>query len=144
YDFEKGTIVTENCDHTTIIKNKKQVTYFAKGYSGDSVCSKCNVVVKKGKSIAKLTLKIPTFKTVNGKKQFKVKYIKVADATGFQVRYKIKGKWKTKTFNTKKTATKVVNKLKKGRYQVQIRAMVKSGSKKAYSAWSKIKKVKVK
>ena len=78
---------------------------------------------------------------ISGKKQFKVKYTKVANATGFQVRYKLKGKWITKTFKTKKTATKAIKKLKKGTYKVQVRAMAKGGK---YSAWSKTKKVKVK
>jgi len=147
YDFAKDSVVNqepEECSHTTVLKNKKQATYFKVGYSGDSVCSKCNVVVKKGKSIAKLTLKIPTFKTVNGKKQFKVKYTKVKNATGFQVRYKLKGKWKIKNFDTKRSVTKLVKGLKKGNYQVQIRAFVKQGSKKAYSDWAKARKVKVK
>ena len=35
-----------------------------------------------------------------------VKYTKVAGATGFQVRYKIKGKWKVKTFKAKKKTKK--------------------------------------
>ncbi len=132
------------CAHTTVIKNLKLATYFADGYSGDEVCINCNETVTVGSITAKLTLKVPKFKLIKGKKLFKVKYTAVADATGFQVRYKIKGKWKTKTFNTKKNATKVVKKLKKGKYQVQIRAMIVSGKLKAYSAWSKSKKVKVK
>ena len=49
------------------------------------------------------------------------KYTKVKDATGFQVRYKLKGKWITKTFNVKKNATKAIKKLKKGKtYTVQV------------------------
>ena len=89
-------------------------------------------------------MKVPAFKLIKGKKQFKVKYTKVADATGFQVKYKLKGKWKTKTFKTTKSATKAIKKLKKGTYKVQVRAMIKSGKQKAYSAWAKAKKVKVK
>ncbi|MBQ4155324.1 MAG: hypothetical protein IJD90_00800, partial [Clostridia bacterium] len=100
--------------------------------------------VSKRETLSKLTLEVPNFKLTGGKKQFKVKYTKVDGATGFQVRYKLKGKWKTKTFNTKKTATKAIRKLKVDTYQVQVRAMIKSGSKKAYSAWSKTQKVKVK
>ncbi|MBQ4155966.1 MAG: leucine-rich repeat domain-containing protein [Clostridia bacterium] len=144
YDFSNEPKFDENCDHTTIIKNKKQATYFGAGYTGDKVCETCSRVLEKGKTTAKLTLKVAKFKLTKGKKQFKVKYTKVADATGFQVRYKLKGKWKTKTFNTKKTATKIIKKLKKGNYQVQIRAMVVSGIQKAYSAWSKTARVRVK
>ena len=89
-------------------------------------------------------MKAPKFKLTSGKKQFKVKYTKVADATGFQVRYRIKGKWITKTYTAKKTVTKAIKKLKKGTYKVQVRAMVKKGKQTAYSKWAKQAKVKVK
>ncbi|MBQ4156220.1 MAG: hypothetical protein IJD90_05395, partial [Clostridia bacterium] len=132
------------CLHNTVIKNLKKATYFAKGYTGDTVCLKCGEVTLKGKATDKLTLKVPKFKLTKGKKLFKVKYTKIADATGFQVRYKVKGKWKIKTFKATKTVTKTIKKLKKGTYQVQIRAMIVSGNKKAYSTWSKTQNVKVK
>jgi len=139
------SITPTKCRHASLdIVGKMKETYFYVGYTGDCVCKNCGVVIEKGEVIAKLTLKAPKFKLTKGKKRFKVKYTKVAGATGFQIRYKIKGKWKTKTFNAKKNATKTIKKLKKGNYQVQIRAMIKSGSKKAYSAWTKSKKVKVK
>ncbi len=138
--IEKPTI----CAHIPVTKNFKVSTYFAKGYTGDKVCFECGEVLETGKTTANLTLKVPKFKSIKGKKRFKVKYTSVEDATGFQVRYRIKGKWKTKTFNTKKTATKIIKKLKAGKYQVQIRAMIVSGKQKAYSAWSKTQKVKVK
>ncbi|MBQ4156003.1 MAG: hypothetical protein IJD90_04285, partial [Clostridia bacterium] len=117
--------------------------YFANGYTGDEVCIKCDNTVK-GSVIAKLTLKTPKFKVTKGKKQFKVKYTKVKDATKFQVRYRIKGKWKIKTFKAKKNVTKIIKKLKKGNYKVQVRAMITKGKLKAYSKWAKAKKVKVK
>ena len=135
------------CTHDSnkiVVKDTKAATYFATGYTGDKVCGECGEEFSKGSAISKLTLKIPKFKLIKGKKQFKVKYTKVAGATGFQVRYKLKGKWKTKTFATKKNATKAIKKLKKGTYQVQVRAFVQSGKQKAYSAWSKTQKVKVK
>ena len=50
----------------------------------------------------------------------------------------------TKTFASKKNTTKAIKKLKKGTYQVQVRAFVQSGKQKAYSTWSKTQKVKVK
>ena len=133
------------CTHAaTKLVGEKAATYFASGYSGDKVCAGCDGLISQGTIVKKLKLKAPKFKLVSGKKQFKVKYTKVAGATGFQVRYKIKGKWKVKTFKAKKNATKLIKKLKKGTYKVQVRAMVKNGSKKAYSAWSKTSKVKVK
>ena len=136
------------CDafgHKAVIKNKKTATYFEKGYTGDKVCSVCGEVIEKGKAIAQLKLAIPKFSVTAGKKRFKVKYNKVTGATGFQLRYKISGKWTTKNFDTKKTITKTINKLKSGKkYTVQIRAFVKSGKKTAYSDWAKAKKVKIK
>ncbi len=92
--------------------------------------------------ITLLKLKSPKVKITSGKKQIKIKYTKAKNVVGFQVRYKIKGKWVTKTFNTKKSATKTIKNLKKGKYKVQIRVFTKG--KKAYSSWSKTKTVKVK
>ncbi|MBQ4156246.1 MAG: hypothetical protein IJD90_05530, partial [Clostridia bacterium] len=132
------------CLHNTVLKNLKKATYFAKGYTGDTVCVECGEVTLKGKATDKLTLKVPKFKLTKGKKLFKVTYKKVKNATGFQVRYRIKGKWKFKTFKAKKNATKLIKNLKKGTYKVQIRAMVTKGKQKAYSAWAKAKKVKIK
>ena len=101
---------------------------------------------KKGKTIAKLKLKTPKITLKKTKKSFKVTYKKVKGATGFQVKYKTgKGKWKTQKFSTKKTATKTIKKLKKGkRYTVKVRAFVKQGKKIAYSNWTSTKKVTVK
>jgi len=130
--------------HTVVTKNFKKATYFGVGYTGDSVCVKCGKTTLKGKTIAKLTLKAPKFKLIKGKKLFKVKYTKVKGAIGFQVRYKLKGKWTIKTFKAKKNVTKLIKKLKKGTYKVQVRAMVTKGKLKAYSKWSKQQKVKVK
>ena len=136
------------CDaygHKLVTKNKKAATYFEKGYTGDKVCSVCGEVSKKGKAIAKLKLKTPKITLTAGKNLFKVKYTKVTGATGFQLRYKLNGNWTTKNFDTKKTVTKTIKKLKKGKkYTVQIRAYVKSGKNTAYSSWTKTKNVKVK
>ncbi|MGN0174400.1 MAG: fibronectin type III domain-containing protein [Acutalibacteraceae bacterium] len=95
-------------------------------------------------TVAKLTVKTPKIKLFAGKKKISVKYTKVNGATGFQVKYKTsKGKWKTKNFNTKKSTTKVIKGLKKGKYQVKVRAFAKQNNKTTYSSWTKIKTVKV-
>lgn len=73
-----------------------------------------------------------------------VKYTKVKDATGFQVKYTYKGKTTTKTYTSKKSVTKTIKKLKKGTYKVSVRALIKSKGKTAYSNWTKAKKVKIK
>ncbi|MGN0173417.1 MAG: fibronectin type III domain-containing protein, partial [Acutalibacteraceae bacterium] len=90
----------------------------------------------------KVTVKAPNVKYTASKKSFKVKYTKVKNAVGFQVRYKIGKKTYTKTFNSTKTVTKVIKNLKKGTYKVQIRAFSKG--KKSFSKWTKAKTVKVK
>ena len=93
-------------------------------------------------NVTYVSVNTPTIKLTSGKKQFKVKYTKVKNAVGFQVRYKIKGKWKYKTYNTKKSTTKVLKGLKKGKYKVQIRSFSKG--KKLYSSWTKTKTIKIK
>ena len=139
------SIKPTSCPHRVVTKNTKKATYFAKGYTGDKVCSKCGVVVSRGKDAQKLKLKTPKFSLSGGKKQFKVKYTKVANATGFEIKYKLgKGKFKVVKVTTKKSMTKVIKKLKKGSYKVQVRAVIKSGKKTAYSNWSSLKTVKVK
>ncbi len=138
------TIIPKLPHNETVINNSKE-TYFAKGYTGDTVCADCGEVINKGKKIDKLTLKTPKFKLVKGKGKFKVKYTKVKDATGFQVRYRLSNKkWKSVKVDTKKGITKVIKNLEKGKYQVKLRAFVKQNKKYAYSQWSDIKTVKVK
>ena len=131
--------------HVFVTKNKA-ANYFAAGYKNRKLCSLCGKVVSAGATVAKKVLKVPSKSTVKaGSKKITVKYKKVAGANRFQVRYRIKGKWTVKTFKATKNVSKTIKKLKKGKkYTVQIRAMVKKVSKKAYSKWSKAKKVTVK
>lgn len=82
--------------------------------------------------------------SIKGKvKKLTIKYTASSKAVGFQVRYKKgSGKWLIKNYNTKKSITKTINKLKKGKYSVQVRTY--TSGKKSYSKWSKVKKVTVK
>ncbi len=141
---------TPTCQHKTEVKNAKKSTYFKKGYSGDTVCTLCDEVITKGKSLPTLKLKKPTNPSykVKGKK-LAITYKQVKDANKFQIRYQVKGKKKTikvKNFGakSKKKVTKYL-KLKKGKYTVQVRAM-KSGGKAtlAFSKWTKKKTIRVK
>lgn len=136
----KNNNTTKDAHTSTYTKGQKTATYFASGYTGDSVCSVCGMVISRGTTIAKMKLGTPTVKA--GKKRITVKYKAVSGATGFQIRYKkAKGKWVTKKYKGNKSCSKVFKKLKKGKkYSVQIRAV--KGS--AYSDWSKTKTVKVK
>lgn len=141
---EKGKTISAK-DHKSVTKNAKAATYFDKGYTGDRVCTVCGKTISKGSAIAQLKLATPKMALTAGKKLFKVKYTKVTGATGFQLRYRISGKWIVKNFDTKKTATKTIKKLTTGKnYSVQIRAFIKSGKQTAYSDWTKTKIVKIK
>lgn len=122
----------------------KKATYFADGYKNRRICSVCNKVLSKGTTVKKLKLKTPTVKVTAGKKKITVKYTKVKNATGFQVKYTKGNKTYTKKFKTAKSATKSITKLKKGKYKVQVRAYKTSGKKTAYSSYSKAKTVTVK
>ena len=119
----------------------KKATYFAKGKKV-LTCSECGAT--KTVKIAKLKLKKPTVKVNGGNDTITVNYKKVKGATGFQVKCIVNGKTVTKSFNTKKAATKAINKLNAGTYKVKVRAFVKQGKKTAYSGWKTTKKVTVK
>ena len=135
----------EALGHKAKTVNVKKATYVAAGYTGDKKCSVCGDLISKGKSIAKLKLKTPKFTLKGAKGKFTVKYTSVKDATGFEIKYKIKnGKFKTVKVTTKKSMSKVISKLKKGKYSVQIRAFVKQSGKTANSNWTNLKSVTVK
>ncbi|MBQ4155479.1 MAG: cellulase family glycosylhydrolase [Clostridia bacterium] len=137
-------IATTSCLHTTVVKYKKVPTYFEKGYSGDTVCLKCEDLILKGKTISKLKLTNQKFNIKKVSNKIKIIYKKVNDATNFQVRYRIKGKWIVKKFKTKKNVTKTLKALKKGTYKVQARVMFVRSGKTVYSSWTKVKKIKIK
>ena len=128
--------------HSPTVSKKKSATYFVAGYTGDIYCKDCGVLISKGKSIAKKKLKKPVIKVKAKKKMLTVTYKKVRKATFYQVKVKTGKKWKT--YRTK--AGKItIKKLKRGKlYQVKVRAVRQAGKKKAYSKYSKVKKVRVK
>lgn len=136
--------VVEKTGHSTKVTGIKKATYFENGYTGDSVCTNCGVTVAQGKKTAKIKLKKPTVKIQAGKSKFTVKYTKLKNATGFQIRYTGKGETVTVTCNTKKSAVKVIKGVSKGTYKVQVRAFIKKGNKKALGNWTSVKKVKIK
>jgi hypothetical protein len=146
-DKLKVTVTANRCTHRfTTTKVTKKATYFAKG-SKDIICKGCGETIET-KSIAEKVLKTPTVSVKATKKAIKVNYKKaVKDATGIQISYKLKSakKYTTVTVKTAKAATQTIKKLKSGKtYNVKVRAYIKSGSKKAYSSWTKTNKVTVK
>lgn len=127
-------------------KGQKIKNFTIYGYSGSiakTYAKKNKMIFISVDEVNSVKSAMPNFNLTAGKKRFKVKYIAVANAVGFQVRYKIKGKWTVKTVNTTTSVTKTIKKLKSGKnYKVQIRVF--SYGKKVYSKWSKVKTVKVK
>ena len=137
-------VTTAKLEHTPVVINKKTATYFNAGYTGDKYCVCCGEFLSYGKTTKKTRLSKPEVYLKGNKKAIRVKYYKVKNATGFEVRYKISGKWKTKTFNTTKTTAKMIKKLKKNKkYLVQVRAFIKQNGKIAYSSWTEQKTIKV-
>ena len=127
--------------HSYTKRTLQKATCFSKGIALYK-CKNCgNYYIK---TIAKLTLKTPKATIKSGKKYIKVSYTKVSGATGFQVKYVIGSKSVTNTFKTSKSTAKTINKLKKGKYKVYVRAYAQKGTEKAYSSWTKAKSVKVK
>ena len=131
----------EKLGHLLKVQKAKRATYFETGYTGDTICTRCEEILEKGKKIKKLTLAKPSIKTTVGKKKIKLVINKVTDATIYEIKVQL-GK-KTKTYyTTKKTYT--FKKLKsKKKYTIKIRAMKIQGNQKVYSS-SVRKKVKVK
>ena len=131
----------EKLGHLLKVQKAKRATYFETGYTGDTICTRCEEILEKGKKIKKLTLAKPSIKTTVGKKKIKLVINKVTDATKYEIKVQL-GK-KTKTYYTTNT-TYTLKKLKsKKKYTIKIRAMKIQGNQKVYSS-SVRKKVKVK
>lgn len=142
-----GNVKTEKTKatgHKTKKINKKSSTYISKGYTGDTYCTRCKKIIFKGKNIKKLTLKKPSV-TIKGKtKSIAVTYRKVKNADGFQVKYTRNGKTIKRTYRSSKSTTKSITGLSAGKYRVSVRAFVIQNDKKAFSKWTKERKVTVK
>ena len=131
----------EKLGHLLKVQKAKRATYFETGYTGDTICTRCEEILEKGKKIKKLILAKPSIKTTVGKKKIKLVINKVTDATKYEIKVQL-GK-KTKTYYTTKT-TYTLKKLKsKKKYTIKIRAIKIQGNQKVYSS-SVRKKVKVK
>jgi hypothetical protein len=108
---------------------------FIAAKSDDTSKTVAQLVKETKKIVPKTTVK--TFAVA--KKKATVTFTKVAGATKYQIRYKVKGakKWTTKSFNAKSTKV-TLKKLTSGQtYQYQIRYTKKIGTKSATSKWSK-------
>ena len=74
-----------------------------------------------------------------------IKWKKNPKASGYQIKYTLKGKTKTINVKKAKTVTKTIKKLKSGKkYSFAVRAYKKAGKIKYYGSWSKTYKLKIK
>jgi uncharacterized repeat protein (TIGR02543 family) len=136
-----GKTLAPNTDYTVAYKNNKKigkatVTVTGKGKYKDKVTATFKIVPK--------TVSVKSLKA--GKKKFTLKWGKVSGITRYQLRYKLSTakSWKSVAAPAKSTS-KAVSGLKKGKkYQVQIRAYKTVSKVNYYSAWSKVKTVKIK
>ena len=102
------------------------------------------------KAAAKLTVKKMQLKTVksDSSNTMKIVWKKLKKVTGYQVQISSKRNFKSQTiqrmFKAKQAKTTLRPLTSKRKYYVRVRAYKKSGKKKIYGAWSKIKKVKIK
>ncbi len=118
--------------------------------------SNSNIVKKEltnGSSKTKKPARVKIKKVKAGKKLFKIIWKKVKGADGYIIQYSLSRKFKkgkkyltkTITVKNKKSAKKIVKKLKKNKkYYVRVRAFKKTAKKKTLGKWSRIKSVKVK
>ena len=141
---ESIATVTEN---GVIVGNKAGTTWvLVMADYGDFVKCKVTVTAKTTKPPKTTFTKVKAKKkavTLKWKKKSKKKI------AGYQIQYSTSKKFTKKTtkkVNIKKTkTTKTIKKLKsKKKYYFRIRTWKKSGKKKVYSGWSKVKKAKVK
>ena len=133
------------CKHAVkTTKVTKAATYFAAGVK-TTYCASCKKVLGTS-AIAKKTLAKPSIKATGAKKSVKITWKKVTGATGYVVEMKSGKKYKVvKTINKGKTTSFTKKGLKKGqKYSFRVKALVKSGSKKAYSKYSSVKTAKAK
>ena len=123
-----------NNKNTTTSPSKPKPTASTTKKKPSNPIASLSGVLKSVKSPAKSTLLI--------------KWKKLNKVTGYQVQLCLKSNFKKGTiqrmFKQKVTSTKVRPLKKNKKYYVRIRPYVKSGSKKYYGKWSKVKGVKIK
>lgn len=104
------------------------------------------IIDQSKKFVAVRSFNKPKVSYKGGKKIITISYKKATYAKGLQIQYRKYGakKWKKKSVSITSKAKVNLKKLKKGTYQLRLRAYAKSGAKRIYSGWTTTKKVKVK
>lgn len=133
--------VCEN--HTCTNQPAIEATYFCKGCQQYEQCKECSYISDIKQTPYK-ELAVPNVSIKGRTRAFSVKVNHVKDAVRYEIWYKKGGKSKTIACKSRKTFTKKIKSLKKGKYQVRVRAYVTGGKDIAYSAWTKKKNVRVK
>lgn len=137
YNKVAGVTIYGSSNNTAAAKYAKANGFTYKNMDAESVA----VNVSKPKKVANVKAKA-------GKKQMTVTWKRDKNAKGYQITYAQKKnfkKAKNVAITKNKTTKKVIKKLKAGKkYYVKVRAYKKSGNKKVYGAYSKVKTVKVK
>lgn len=133
-DKDNSSNKENNNKNTTTSPSKPKPTASTTKKKPSNPIASLSGVLKSVKSPAKSTLLI--------------KWKKLNKVTGYQVQLCLKSNFKKGTiqrmFKQKVTSTKVRPLKKNKKYYVRIRPYVKSGSKKYYGKWSKVKGVKIK
>lgn len=132
-----------------LVKNKDyKVTYIANKFPGYGY-AKIQGIGKYTGTVKKYFQVMPTqlknfFARCDKRGQITAKWQKMKYITGYQLQYKKTGEsWKTVKL-TSNTTAKTFKALRKGKYEVRVRAYATTSGRTAYGRWSPIKTVSVK
>ena len=152
--FSLGVKVTGKTTYKT--SNKKVVAVDKKGKAQIKGCGRATVTIKqKGKAAQKVYITIiPSAVSVSAKSpkagQMLISWKKNSSASGYQIQYSegkefAQGVTRTGTTKSNKLTKTTVKNLKRGTtYYVRVRTYKKASGGKVYSAWSKVKAVRIK
>ena len=152
--FSLGVKVTGKTTYKT--SNKKVVAVDKKGKAQIKGCGRATVTIKqKGKAAQKVYITIiPSAVSVSAKSpkagQLLISWKRNSSVSGYQIQYStskefLAGDTRTGTAKSNKLTKTTVKNLKRGTtYYVRVRTYKKASGGKVYSAWSKVKAVRIK
>lgn len=136
-----GAGSTSYVDKSIKSKNGSTYTYRIEAVGSGALQN----AVSKTKKIYRLTT--PAFQSAKNvaSKSIQLQWKRNKKATGYEIKYVLGSKTKTVKIKNNKTLKTTIKKLKKNKtYKVYIRSYKKNSSGTFYSAWSSVKKVKIK
>ncbi len=159
-EFVKDEFVTWESSDRTVVTVVRDSTVYTKAYITGEDVGKAEIYAKNAKGTVIATIKVTvgsptalekmkkvkdstvTVTSLKGQKgTIKISYKKVQFATGYQIRYKKDGKWKSIVTKNK---SYTINKLPKGKYSVKVRPYKKYDGDKYYGKYSRTYKIRVK